>query len=102
MPHVATVACVTVKEGRSAEYVAAFEPLLEQAKEEAGTLLYALHRSKGDPHMFWTTEVYADDPAFAAHSASEVHAAASPVFTELIAAADVLIGETLIATGLDG
>jgi hypothetical protein len=40
-----------------------------------------------------------DDAAFAAHSASEVHAADSPVFTELIAAADVLIGETLIATG---
>jgi hypothetical protein len=48
------------------------------------------------------TEVYADDAAFAAHSASEAHAAASPVFTELIAAADVLIGETLIAIGLGG
>jgi quinol monooxygenase YgiN len=71
-------------------YVAAFEPLLEQAKEEPGTLLYALHRSKDDPYVFWTTEVYADDAAFAAHSVSEVHAAAPPVFTELIAAADVL------------
>jgi (4S)-4-hydroxy-5-phosphonooxypentane-2,3-dione isomerase len=100
--HVAIVARVTVKEGRADEYVAAFEPLLEQAKQEPGTLLYALHRSKDDPHVFWTTEVYADDAAFAAHSASEVHAAASPVFTELIAAADVLIGETLIATGLGG
>ena len=102
MPHVATVARVTAKEGRAGEYVAAFESLLEQAKEEAGTLLYALHRSKGDPHMFWTTEVYPHDAAFAAHSASENHAAASPVFTELIAAAEVLIGETLIAMGLDG
>ena len=102
MSHVAIVACVTVKEGRGGEYVAAFEPLLEQAKQEPGTLLYALHRSKDDPHVFWTTEVYADDAAFAAHSASEVHAAASPVFTELIASADVLIGETLIATGLGG
>jgi autoinducer 2-degrading protein len=100
--HVAIVARITVKEGRAGEYVAAFEPLLEQAKQEPGTLLYALHRSKDDPHVFWTTEVYADDAAFAAHSASEVHAAASPVFTGLIAAADVLIGETLIATGLGG
>ena len=102
MSHVAIVARVTVKEGKADEYVAAFESLLEQAKEEAGTLLYALHRSKGDPHMFWTTEVYADDAAFAAHSASEVHAAASPVFTELIAASDVIIGETLMAKGLRG
>jgi hypothetical protein len=52
--------------------------------------------------VFWTSEVYAADAAFAAHSVSEVHAAASPVFTELIAAADVLIGETLVATGLGG
>jgi (4S)-4-hydroxy-5-phosphonooxypentane-2,3-dione isomerase len=52
--------------------------------------------------VFWTTEIYADDDAFAAHSSSHVHAAASPVFTELIAASDFLIGETLIAKGLTG
>ena len=51
VPHVAIVARVSVKEGRAGEYVAAFEPLLEQAKEEPGTLLYALHRSKVDPHV---------------------------------------------------
>jgi quinol monooxygenase YgiN len=54
---VAIVARVTVKEGRAGEYVAAFEPLLERAKEEPGTLLHALHRSKDDPHVSWTTEV---------------------------------------------
>ena len=100
MSPVAIVPRVTVREGRAGEYIAAFAPLLEQARKEPGTLLYALHRSKDDPHVFWTTEVYADDDAFAAHGASEVHAAASPVFTELIAAADVIVGETLIATGL--
>ncbi len=102
MSHVAIVARVTVKEGKADEYVAAFAPLLEQAKREPGTLLYAVHRSNDDPHVFWTTEVYADDDAFAVHRASEVHAAASPVFTELIAAADVVIGETLMAKGLSG
>ena len=78
MSHVAIVARVTVKEGRANEYVAAFVPLLEQAVKQPGTLLYAVNRSKDDPHVFWTTEVYADDAAFAAHCASEVHAAASP------------------------
>ena len=102
MSHVAIVARVTVKEGRANEYVAAFAPLLEQAEKEPGTLLYAVHRSKDDPHIFWTTEVYADDDAFAAHRPSEVHAAASPVFTELIAASDVMMGETLMAKGLGG
>jgi (4S)-4-hydroxy-5-phosphonooxypentane-2,3-dione isomerase len=100
--HVAIAARVTVKEGKADEYIAAFAPLLEQAEKEPGTLLYAVNRSKDDPHVFWTTEVYADDTAFAAHSLSEVHAAASPVFTELIAASDVIIGETLMAKGLGG
>ena len=50
---------------------AVFAPLLEQAENEPGTLLYAVHRSKDDPHVFWTTEVYADDDAFAARRASE-------------------------------
>jgi quinol monooxygenase YgiN len=98
--HVAIVARVTVREGKADEYVAAFAPLLEQAGKEPGTLLYAVHRSKDDPNVFWTTEVYADEDAFAAHTASEVHAAASQVFTELIAASDVIIGETLMAKGV--
>jgi hypothetical protein len=51
--------------------------------------------------VFWTTEIYADDAAFAAHRATEVHAAAEPVFTELIAEADITIGETIMAAGLD-
>ena len=102
MSHVAIVARVTVKEGKADEYIAAFAPLLAQAEKEPGTLLYAVHRSKDDPYVFWTTEVYADADAFAAHSASGAHAATSPVFTELIAAADVMIGETLMAKGLGG
>ena len=102
MSQVAIVARVTVKEGKAGQYVAAFAPLLEQARKEPGTLLYAVHRSKDDPDLFWTTEIYADEAAFAAHGASDVHAAATPVFTELIARADVIIGETLMAKGLGG
>jgi quinol monooxygenase YgiN len=98
--HVAIVARVTVKEGKADEYIAAFARLLAQAEKEPGTLLYAVHRSEDNPHVFWTTEVYADDGAFAAHTASEVHAAAATVFTELIAASDVIIGETVMAKGL--
>lgn len=102
MAPIAIVARVTVKEGKAGEYIAAFAPLLEQAEKEPGTLLFAVHRSKDDPHVFWTTEIYADGAALTAHSSSGVHAAASPVFAELIAASDVLIGETLAAKGLGG
>jgi (4S)-4-hydroxy-5-phosphonooxypentane-2,3-dione isomerase len=102
VPQVAIAARVTVKEGKAGQYIAAFAPLLEQARKEPGTLLYAIHRSRDDPHVFWTTEIYADEAAFAAHGASEVHAAAAPVFTELIERSDVIIGETLMAKGLSG
>jgi quinol monooxygenase YgiN len=86
---VAILARVTVREGKTGQYLAA-------------TLLYAVHRSADDPAVFWTTEIYAGDAAFAAHRATEVHAAAAPVFAELIAAADVTTGQTVMATGLDG
>jgi autoinducer 2-degrading protein len=99
---VSIMARVTVREGKAGQYLAAFAPLLEQARKEPGTLLYAVHRSADDPDVFWTTEVYADDAAFAAHRATEVHAAAAPVFTELIAGADVIVGETVMAKGLGG
>jgi quinol monooxygenase YgiN len=58
-------------------HIAAFARLLEQAKKEPGTLLYAVHGSKDDPRVFWTTEVYA----------------------ELIARSEVMIGETVMAKG---
>jgi len=62
---------------------------------------HAVHRSKDDPQVFWTTEIYADEAAFTAHSGSETHAAADPIFTELIAQFDLMVCEPLMATGLD-
>ena len=43
---VAILARVTVKQGKAEQYVATFAPLLEQARKEPDTLLYAIHRSK--------------------------------------------------------
>ncbi|MGH9211306.1 MAG: putative quinol monooxygenase [Acidimicrobiales bacterium] len=102
MPPIAVVARVRVKDGRADDYLAAFEPLLEQAEKEPGTLLYAVQRSSDDPQLFWTSEVYADEAAFAAHSQSAVHAAATPTFAELIADADVVKGELVMGKGLGG
>ncbi|MBV9795351.1 MAG: antibiotic biosynthesis monooxygenase [Actinobacteria bacterium] len=100
MSHVAIVARVTVCEGRTGEYIAAFARLFEQAEREPGTILYTLNRSADDPQVFWTSEVYADQEAFAAHRAAEERSGAAAVFTDLIAAADVTVGETLLAKGL--
>jgi len=102
MAQIAVVAHVRVQEGMSEEFLAAFTPLLDQAEKEPGTLLYLVQRSKDDAHVFWTSEVYADEAAFEAHAASEVHAAAMPVVTELIVESEVTVGEALMGKGLAG
>ncbi len=99
MPQIAVAARVRVKDGRADEYLAAFAPLLDQVEQEPGTLLYLVQRSEDDPHVFWTSELYADEAAFAAHSGSNAHAAAMPLFTEVIAEADVIRGEVVVGKG---
>jgi autoinducer 2-degrading protein len=100
MAKVALLARVKAKEGKAEELIAAFRPVFEQAEKEPGTLLYVLHRSKDDPGLFWVCELYADDDAFAAHSGSDGMAAATPALTELIAEAELIIGEPVSAKGL--
>jgi (4S)-4-hydroxy-5-phosphonooxypentane-2,3-dione isomerase len=102
MRQIAMVAHVRVREGKSDEFLAAFASLLEQAEKEPGTLVYLVQRSKDDPHVFWSSEVYADEAAFEAHRGSEVHAATMPAFTELIAESDIVMGEVLMGKGLTG
>jgi quinol monooxygenase YgiN len=74
--------------------------VFEQVEKEPGTLLYVLHRSRDDPGLFWVSELYADDDAFAAHSGSDAMAAATPTLGELIAEAELIIGEPVSAKGV--
>ncbi len=91
MPQIAVLARVRVKEGKGNEFLAAFASLLPQTEKEPGTLLYVVQRSNDDPQVFWTSEIYPDEPAFEVHCGSDVYAAATPVFTDLIAESDVVI-----------
>jgi (4S)-4-hydroxy-5-phosphonooxypentane-2,3-dione isomerase len=102
MPKVALLAKFKAKEGKAEELIAAFEPVLEQAEREPGTLLYALHRSKDDPDLFWVCELYADSDAFAAHAKSDAMAAATPVLEEFIAESELIVGEPVSAMGMPG
>jgi hypothetical protein len=54
-----------------------------------------------DPQVFCTTEVSADNAAFMAHGRNEVHAATPPIFAELIVRSAFMIGEPLMAKGLE-
>jgi (4S)-4-hydroxy-5-phosphonooxypentane-2,3-dione isomerase len=100
MSQVALLSRVRAKEGQGEELIAAFRPVFEAAEREPGTLVYALNRAADDPELFWVYELYADDAAFAAHRDSAAMAAATPALAELIAEAEVIIGEPVAATGL--
>jgi len=100
MPKVALFSRVRAKEGKAKELIAAFQPVFELVEKEPGTLVYVLHRSKDDPDLFWVSELYTDDDAFAAHSGSDAMAAATPTLGELIAESEVMIGEPVSAKGI--
>jgi autoinducer 2-degrading protein len=100
MSKVALLSRVRAREGKGEELIHAFQPVFELAEKEPGTLLYILHRAKGDPDLFWVSEIYTDDDAFAAHRASEAMAAATPALAEFIADAELIIGEPVSAKGV--
>ena len=100
MPKVALFSRVTAKEGKAEELIAALRPVFEQVEKEPGTLVYVLHRSRDDPGLFWVSELYADDDAFAAHRGSDAMAAAAPALGELIAESELIIGEPVSAKGV--
>jgi quinol monooxygenase YgiN len=67
-----------VREGKIDEAKAAFRELTKTVKAaEPGTLVYAFHQRKDDPHTFVVYERYQDENAFHAHMANlGQHAAA--------------------------
>jgi len=100
MPRVSLLAKVTAQERKGDELVAAFQPLLEQVHNEPGTLLYVMNRAKDNPDVFWFSELYADDEAFAAHSGSDAMAKAGPTLGPLIAESELILGEPVLGKGL--
>jgi (4S)-4-hydroxy-5-phosphonooxypentane-2,3-dione isomerase len=100
MPKVALLSRVKAKEGKAEELIAAFQPVFELVEQEPGTLVYVLHRSKDDPDLFWVTELYTDDDAFAAHRQSDAMANATPTLGELIAESELIVGEPVSAKGM--
>ena len=100
MPKVSYLAKLRAKEGKGDELVAAFGPIFEQVGKEPGTVLYVMSRAKDDPDVFWFSEVYADNDAFAAHGSSDAIANAAPSFSGLIADAEMVLGEPVFGKGL--
>jgi quinol monooxygenase YgiN len=99
MPKVSLLAKFRAKEGKADDLIAAFQPLFEQVEKEPGTLLYVMNRSKEDPNLFWFSELYEDDAAFASHSGSEAMANAVPILGPLIDESELILGEPALAKG---
>jgi quinol monooxygenase YgiN len=68
---VIVVAKIRVKAGREAEAEAAFRKQIDfVTREEAGTLVYTLHRARKDPTTFLFYEKYVNAAAFDRHGKS--------------------------------
>lgn len=100
MAKVSLLAKLRVKEGKGDELIAAFQPIFDQVAKEPGTVLYVMNRSKDDPEVFWVSELYADDDAFATHGASEAMAKAGPAFGDLLAESELILGEPVLSKDL--
>jgi quinol monooxygenase YgiN len=100
MSHVAVMARFRVKEGRIEELLVALRPLLDQADDEPGTLVYAMNRSTKEPDVLFFYELNADRDAFHTHARTETMAAAGPVLEELVAESEMVVGDPVRTRGL--
>lgn len=64
------VAKIKAAKGREAEMEQALVDVVSKVKEEAGTLIYTLHRDQNDPCVFLFYEKYKDMDALVAHSST--------------------------------
>ncbi|HEY2430256.1 MAG TPA: putative quinol monooxygenase, partial [Acidimicrobiales bacterium] len=67
---------ITALPGKRDEVVAVLSEVVAAARDEPGTLLYAMNVDKAEEDVIWFYEVYADDAAMAAHGGSEAMKAA--------------------------
>lgn len=62
-------------EGKGDELLAALSSILPTVEDEAGTLVYLLHRDDNDADTIWVYERYTDVDALVTHSSSDAMAA---------------------------
>ena len=78
---------ISAKSGEDEKLEKALKDFVPKVKQEEGTLVYTVHRSKNDPTKFLIYEKYKDMDAF-------VHHSQTPHFKELGGLLATLIGGT--------
>jgi len=92
MGAIGVVATLKVKEGKEADFEAAFKTLREQVKaNEPGNLQYDVTRSKADAQTYIIMEQYASQEALEAHGASDHFKAAGPALGAVLAGAPDIV-----------
>ena len=71
MAEVALIVKIVTQEGRRDDAVAALRPLVEAARNEEGTEVYAMHVQADEPNTIWFYERYTDAAARDAHGRSD-------------------------------
>ena len=81
---IAVIATVRAKPGKGAEVEADFRAWAEAVRaNEPGTLQYTLSRSREDPQLYYTFELFADQAAVDAHMRNfQARPAGPDLFTE--------------------
>ncbi len=62
---------LTAQPGKRDDLLAALRKMLPVVESEDGTEVYSFHLDRNDENAVWLFELYADDAALAAHSASD-------------------------------
>lgn len=77
---------VKIQSGKSEEFLEAYRWMKPQVLNDAGALLYELHRSADDPDVFLFYEHYESEEAFRYHLSTEHFKALSARIDPLMAA----------------
>lgn len=92
------LATITVREGKNAEFEAAFLKLIEQVRaNEPGNIFYVLNRSTSDPQVYKVMEQYESAEALDAHGKADHFREANKVLGTLVAGApEIELLETVV------
>jgi quinol monooxygenase YgiN len=101
MSKMSIIVKLRTKPGCRGQMLEVLQGLVRAAEDEPGTLQYVFNTADDDPDTIWSFELYRDDDAFAAHSASEAMAAVSGSIGEFVAEPPEIVKATpVIGKGL--
>jgi quinol monooxygenase YgiN len=85
MSKIIVLAKITAQDGKRADVITGFAPMLDHVEGEEGTLEYVLCEDATDENVAWMYESYADQASFEAHGSSDAMKALGGAIGHLLA-----------------